>query len=103
MFLVHKRGIIPSCIKGLYNRLPPNKQRLVEVDGSVSWMLSHPKQAARVVCEWFDDTAGIKGKVPPALRALFTHSTLRVHQGAEIGSGRVLVFLLPAMMRLRRP
>ena len=38
------------------HRLPPVKKRLVEVDGSVFWMCSHPKAAAKVICEWFDET-----------------------------------------------
>ena len=57
MFLVPVRGWAdPAYLHNLYERLPPIKKRLVEVDGSVYWMLSHPKQAALAICEWFDDT-----------------------------------------------
>ncbi len=43
-------------LKDVYQRLPNVKKRLVEVDGSVYWMLSHPKEAADVICAWFDET-----------------------------------------------
>src|SRR5215207_3021336 len=57
MFLVPVRGWTdPSYLRDLYHRLPPVKKRLVEVDGSVFWMCSHPKVAAKIVCEWFDET-----------------------------------------------
>lgn len=57
MFLVPTRGWTdPSYVKDLYDRLPPVRKKLVEVDGSVYWMLSHPKDAANIVCEWFDQT-----------------------------------------------
>jgi len=55
MFLVLKRGIYPSYEKDLFNRLPAIKKKLVEVDGSVFWMVSHPKEAAKVICEWFKE------------------------------------------------
>jgi pimeloyl-ACP methyl ester carboxylesterase len=57
MFLVPVRGWSdPAYLHDLYNRLPPIKKCLVEVDGSVYWMLSHPKQAAAAICEWFNET-----------------------------------------------
>lgn len=57
MFLVPVRGWSdPSYLKDLYTRLPLIKKKLVEVDGSVYWMLSHPKEAAHVICDWFDET-----------------------------------------------
>ncbi len=57
MFLVPTRGWTdPSYAKNLYDRLPPIKKRMVEVDGSVFWMLSHPEEAASVICKWFDET-----------------------------------------------
>jgi hypothetical protein len=57
MFLVPVRGWSdPTYERGLYNRLPPIKKRLVEVDGSVYWMLSHPREASREICEWFAET-----------------------------------------------
>jgi len=57
MFLVPVRGWSdPAYVKDLYSRLPLIKKKLVEVDGSMYWMLSHPKEAAQVICEWFDET-----------------------------------------------
>lgn len=29
---------------------------MVEVDGSVFWMVSHPTEAAAAICGWFDET-----------------------------------------------
>lgn len=59
MLMVAKRGFGGKAhvdyLEGLYVRLPPIK-KMIEVDGSVYWMLSHPKEAARVICEWFDET-----------------------------------------------
>ncbi len=56
MFLVPVRGFVPSYGKGLLERLPPITKRLVEVDGGVFWMVSHPREAADVICDWFDET-----------------------------------------------
>ncbi len=53
MFLLGLKGPTPSYIKDLYSRLPAIPKRLVEIDGSVYWMLSHPKEAAKIICEWF--------------------------------------------------
>jgi hypothetical protein len=43
-------------LKDVYNRLPNAKKRLVEIDGSMYWMVSHPQEAADVISEWFDET-----------------------------------------------
>lgn len=56
MFLVPVRGFLPSYFKDLYDRLPRIKKRLVEIDGGVFWMLSHPNHAARIICDWFDES-----------------------------------------------
>ena len=56
MFVLGRGGPTPSYIKALYDRLPPIKKRLTEVNGSVYWMLSHPVEAAGAVCDWFDET-----------------------------------------------
>jgi pimeloyl-ACP methyl ester carboxylesterase len=56
MFIVARGGPTPAYIKGLYNRMPPIKKKLTEVNGSVYWMLSHPVEAADIVCDWFDET-----------------------------------------------
>ena len=60
MFLVSLRGFggkaFVEYVKDLYQRLPEVEKRLVEIDGSVYWMLSHPKEAADVIGEWFYET-----------------------------------------------
>lgn len=56
MFLVPIRGFFPTYEKDLFNRLPAIKKRIVEVDGSVFWMVSHPYEAAKIICQWFDET-----------------------------------------------
>jgi hypothetical protein len=56
MFFVADSGPTPTYVKTLYRELPPAKKCLYEVQGSVYWMLSHPSEAADVVCEWFDQT-----------------------------------------------
>ena len=57
MFMVPARGWADtSYVRDLYNRLPDVKKKIVEVDGSVFWMVSHPKEAADVICDWFDET-----------------------------------------------
>jgi pimeloyl-ACP methyl ester carboxylesterase len=45
-----------SYVRGLYDRLPDIKKKLVEVDGSHYWMSSHPREAAGVICDWFQET-----------------------------------------------
>lgn len=60
LFLVPLRGFFPSYEKDLYNRLPEIRKNLIEVDGSVFWMLSHPYEAAKIICEWFDTTLCFK-------------------------------------------
>jgi hypothetical protein len=30
-------------------------KRLIEVDGSLYWMLTHPQHASSMMCEWFDE------------------------------------------------
>ena len=60
MFMVAQRGFggqpYVDYLKDLYNRLPLEKKKLIEVDGSVYWMLSHPKEAAEIIGEWFTET-----------------------------------------------
>lgn len=56
MFLVPVRGFVSAYVRDLYERLPPIKKRFVEVDGGAFWMCSHPRDAAGVICEWFDET-----------------------------------------------
>ncbi|HEY4673839.1 MAG TPA: hypothetical protein VIH03_06705 [Nitrososphaerales archaeon] len=64
MFMVAKRGFggrpYVDYLKDLYERLPSIKKKMVEVDGSVYWMLSHPKDAAKVICGWFDETLQVE-------------------------------------------
>ena len=56
MFIVPERGIIPAYFVDLFERLPAIDKQLARVDGSVFWMVSHPREAARVICGWFDRT-----------------------------------------------
>ena len=58
MFLVPTRDKLMSVsyVRDLYDRLPPIKKKFVEVDGGHWWMLSHSKEAAQVICDWFDET-----------------------------------------------
>ena len=60
MFLVPIRGLggnsYVNYAKDLFSRLPLIKKKFLELDGSVFWMCSHPKEAAQVICEWFDET-----------------------------------------------
>jgi hypothetical protein len=50
------RGIVPGYVRGPFERLLPIKKKLIEVDGGVFWMVSHPREAATVKCDWFDNT-----------------------------------------------
>jgi len=60
MFMVSTRGFGGNAyvdyLRDLYSRLPPIRKKTIEVNGSVYWMLSHPKEAAKIICEWFDET-----------------------------------------------
>lgn len=56
MFVVARGGPTPAYIEALYGRLSPARKRLTHVNGSVYWMLSHPVDAANMVCDWFDAT-----------------------------------------------
>jgi len=58
MFLAPTRDKLMSVsyVRGLYDGLPPIKKKFVEVDGGHYWMSSHPKDAAKVICDWFDET-----------------------------------------------
>lgn len=67
MFIVPTRGIIPAYTRDLFARLPRIDKRLVEVDGSVFWMISHPREAAEVICSWFEQL--LRGQASPIRRA----------------------------------
>lgn len=58
MFLAPIRDALMSIsyVRSLYDRLPTIKKKLIEVDGSHYWMSSHPREAAKVICDWFQDT-----------------------------------------------
>jgi hypothetical protein len=56
MFVVASEGPTPDYIVNLYQRLPAISKRLIQVDGSVYWMLSHPLQAATLIADWFSAT-----------------------------------------------
>jgi pimeloyl-ACP methyl ester carboxylesterase len=54
LFIVARRGFMPpNYFRDLYERLPPISKQLTEGDGSVYWMLSHPSEAAALICGWF--------------------------------------------------
>lgn len=54
--LLAQRGFMPAYFKNLFNRFPDITKSLIEVDGGAYWVLSHPKEAARLSCDWFDQT-----------------------------------------------
>jgi hypothetical protein len=56
MFIVPKRGFAPAYTKALFARLPDIRKKLIDVDGSVFWMVSHASEAARIICDWFTET-----------------------------------------------
>jgi len=58
MFLVPVRDKLMSVsyVRDLYDRLPPTKKKFVEVDGGHFWMLSHLREAAKVIYDWFDES-----------------------------------------------
>ncbi len=60
LFLVAASGFGGSAyveyLSDLHSRLPVTPKKLIEVDGSVYWMLSHPVEAAAEIHEWFKDT-----------------------------------------------
>lgn len=58
MFLAPTRdkALSISYVRDLYDRLPPIKKKLVEIDGGHYWLVSHPREAAKVFCDWFDET-----------------------------------------------
>jgi alpha-beta hydrolase superfamily lysophospholipase len=53
MFVVASEGPTPDYIRELYQRLPLKRKRIVDVEGSVYWMLSHPQQSAALIADWF--------------------------------------------------
>jgi len=58
MFLAPVRDALMSVsyVRSLYDRLPSIKKKFVEVDGSHYWMSSNPREAAKVICDWFHET-----------------------------------------------
>jgi pimeloyl-ACP methyl ester carboxylesterase len=56
MFVVASDGPTPGYITNLYSRLPSIPRKLVPIEGSVYWMLSHPHQAAALISDWFTQT-----------------------------------------------
>lgn len=61
MFVIPTRGIISSYEHDLFARLPAIDKKLVEVDGSVFWMISHPREAAELYSSWFQRTLNTGG------------------------------------------
>lgn len=58
MFLAPRNDALMyvTYVRNLYDRLPPIRKKFVEIDGSHFWMSSHPREAAKVVCDWFSET-----------------------------------------------
>jgi hypothetical protein len=56
MFVVASEGLTPDYIVNLYQRLPAIPKRLIQVDTSVYWMLSHQRQATGLIADWFSAT-----------------------------------------------
>jgi len=58
MFLAPTKDKLMSAsyVRDLYDRLPPIKKKFLEVNGGHYWMSSHPREAAKVICDWFDET-----------------------------------------------
>ena len=58
MFLAPTRDALMSVsyVRNLYDRLPPIKKKLVKIDESHYWMSSHPREAAKLMCDWFQET-----------------------------------------------
>ena len=54
MFVVATEGPTPGYIRDLYARLPGSRDRLVGIEGSVYWTLSHPYEAAQLVHAWVE-------------------------------------------------
>ena len=45
-----------SYMKDLYNRLSSAKKKFVKIDGGHEWIISYPKKAAKIICDWFNET-----------------------------------------------
>jgi hypothetical protein len=64
MFVVALRGFAPAYTRDLFARLPQKKKKLIEVDGSVFWVVSHAKEEASLLCDWFDTTLPVAERSP---------------------------------------
>ena len=58
MFLAPTRDWLMSVsyVRDLHDRLPQIKKKLIELDGGHFWVSSHPREAANIICDWFDET-----------------------------------------------
>ena len=54
MFMLTRRGLIPSYFKNLFLQLQVKQKRLEEIDGGVFWMISNPIAAARIMANWIN-------------------------------------------------
>ncbi len=52
MFILASEGPTPSYVQSLFDRVPSHPKKLVRVNGSVYWMLSHPQKAALTLADW---------------------------------------------------
>lgn len=56
MFVVASEGPTPEYVRSLFARLGASTKRLLEVEGSVYWMLSHLDEATTHLSRWFGET-----------------------------------------------
>ncbi len=58
MFLVPTRDKLMSIsyVRDLFNKLPNIKKRFAKINGYHDYLIFHPKEAAKVICDWFDKT-----------------------------------------------
>ena len=82
MFIVPTRGIISEYERDLFDRLPAIDKELVEVDGSVFWMISHSREAAELICSWFERTLNVEG---PHAHHPASNSPRSVHDVEHLG------------------
>ena len=58
MFLAPERDSLMSLayVEDLYDRLSPIRKKMVKLDGGHLFLHSHPFDAAKIICGWFDET-----------------------------------------------
>jgi len=51
-----QRSLHTHYIVDVHQRLPAIPKKLLQIDGSVYWMLSHQRQATALIADWFSAT-----------------------------------------------